>query len=248
MTESQIPFFYTPSPNFNDRAGGAWPSLVVLHYTGTFTGDEAAAYYLNQSKDEKAGPISPHYMIDRDGSITQFVDEDKRAWHAGKSWWAGVEDINSHSIGIELVNPGHDNGYIPFAEAQMQSLLELLRGVVSRHGIQPGGILGHSDVSPAIARNKSDPGELFDWAWLNRHGIGLWPRTRAADYAGGQAFLEDEQTLRDALTAFGYDPRVPLYEVVLAFQRHYQPDAVAEGRGGQADDEMAARLYSLLHR
>ncbi|MEC7575687.1 MAG: N-acetylmuramoyl-L-alanine amidase [Pseudomonadota bacterium] len=150
----------TPSPNFNDRKGCSQPSLIIVHYTGTKTADEAAAYYLNTTTDPNAGPISPHYMIDADGTLFQFVDEDKRAWHAGVSTWKGETDINSLSIGIELVNEGEYADYPPFADAQIDMLVTLCRAIQARYDIPAADVIGHDDIAPD---RKKDPGPSFPW-------------------------------------------------------------------------------------
>ncbi len=149
-----------PSPNFGERRNGAKPSLIILHYTGMKTAGEA----LERMCDPKS-EVSAHYCIEEDGTIWQLVDEDRRAWHAGASSWQGETDINSHSIGIELVNPGHEFGYRPFTEAQYQSLIPLCKAIMQRYDIKTENILGHSDVAP---ERKQDPGELFDWERLMR--------------------------------------------------------------------------------
>lgn len=149
-----------PSPNFNNRALPV--DMIVIHYTGMQTG--AAA--LERMRDP-AAKVSAHYMIEEDGRVFRLVTEDKRAWHAGVSHWQGVDDINSCSIGIELVNPGHEWGYRPFPEAQMQALVDLIADIRGRHAIPNNRIVGHSDVAPG---RKQDPGELFDWARVRALG------------------------------------------------------------------------------
>lgn len=231
------------SPNFNDRKDGAQPRYLILHYTGTLDGREAEDHYMNADPDHHGGPVSPHYMVDIDGTITRFVPEDKRAWHAGRSFWGGITDMNSHSIGIEIVNPGHERGYRPFTEPQMQALIGLCKDIVTRNAIPPQNVLGHSDIAPD---RKDDPGELFDWARLADEGIGLWPRPGLADYQAGQGWLDDRAALIDAFTRAGYDPGQTFDVLVTAFQRHYQPDVFATGRAGTPDRETVARLHWLL--
>lgn len=236
------------SPNFNDRAGGVSPGIIILHYTGTATGQEAEDVYLdpNPPPEKSKGPVSPHYMIDLDGAVTQFVDEEKRAWHAGYSWWDGKTDINSHSIGIEVVNPGHKYGYLDFTHAQMDALAALIRDILTRNNIPPYCILGHSDIAPGTDREKPDPGEKMDWAWLAAQGIGVWPLPQQIDYDHADILYTDDAGLRQALTKYGYDPRVTLKEAVTAFQRHFQPDVFKTGTAGTPDRETAARLHWLL--
>lgn len=236
------------SPNCEERHGGAQPTILIIHYTGTSTGREAEDYYMNVKTDPNAGPISPHYMIERDGSVTQFVEEDKRAYHAGKSWWDGETDINSHSIGIELVNPGHENGYIDFTPEQIESLAELVQDILTRNDIPPHRILGHSDVFPHVTekRIKPDPGEKLNWAWLAAQGVGLWPEPEQDDYDLAAMVYGDEASLRQAFTEYGYDPSGSMEDIVAAFQRHFQPEAHIEKRAGVPDKDTAAKLHWLL--
>lgn len=149
------------SPNFNERIGYAAPNMIVLHYTGMKTAKDAL-----ERLCDPAAEVSAHYVIDEDGTLYQLVDEEKRAWHAGVSKWDGETDINSASIGIELVNPGHEFGYRAFPAAQMEALAKLCKDIMTRHDIQT--VLGHSDIAP---ERKQDPGELFDWQWLADAGV-----------------------------------------------------------------------------
>ena len=167
-----------PSPNFNDRKHPI--DMLVFHYTGMETGQEA----LDRMCDA-AAEVSAHYMIWEDGRVVQLVGEDKRAWHAGVSSWQGDTDLNSRSIGIEIVNGGHDwplpgNVLPPFPQAQIEALIELSRGILDRWDIPGSRIVGHSDIAPA---RKADPGEHFPWDQLARAGIGLWPLTNSENPA-----------------------------------------------------------------
>lgn len=215
-----------PSPNWNERQLPV--SMVVLHYTG-MTSAEAA---LERMCDPKA-EVSAHYMIDEDGTVISLVPEDRRAWHAGKSYWRGITDVNSASIGIELVNPGHEFGYRPFTDAQMEALLPLLARMVKDHDIPRANVVGHSDIAPA---RKCDPGELFDWELLAYHGLALpvpKPRIRLLHDNPGAFYL--------ALERFGYDiadPRAAL----IAFQRRWRPRII----DGELDGEVGALLFELL--
>jgi N-acetylmuramoyl-L-alanine amidase len=221
-----------PSPNHDRRADGAAIDILVLHYTGMKTAAEA----LTRLCDPEA-KVSAHYTIDRDGCIYRHVDEERRARHAGVSYWAGVRDVNSHSIGIELVNPGHEFGYIPFAEAQIASLIDLSRDIVARHPIPPARIVGHSDVAP---NRKKDPGELFPWKELAEYGLGVWPAI--APLAGEAAVAR----VSGMLARFGYgvppDVDWPLETVIAAFQRRFRPAKI----DGIADAETIARLAALV--
>lgn len=153
-----------PSPNFDARKTP--PDMVVLHYTGMASGEAA----LERLRDP-AAKVSSHYLIEQDGRVFRLVPEERRAWHAGVSFWRGERDVNGRSIGVELVNPGHELGYVPFPEAQIQTLLGLLDAIRERWTVEDGNIVAHSDVAP---ERKIDPGELFPWRRLADAGHGLW--------------------------------------------------------------------------
>jgi N-acetylmuramoyl-L-alanine amidase len=185
-----------PSPNHNERQRPI--SMLVLHYTGM----ETASAALDRLCD-KAAEVSSHYLVEEDGAIWSLVPEERRAWHAGAAFWRGETDVNSASIGIEIVNPGHEFGYRDFPEAQMRAVEELAGEILKRHAIAPWNVVGHSDVAP---RRKQDPGELFDWPRLARAGIGLFPEGAAApsrDPAGDLARIGYEtEDLAATVTAF----------------------------------------------
>jgi len=215
-----------PSPNFDARDQAV--SMVVLHYTGMQDGESAIAWLRNP-----ASRVSCHYLIAEDGQILRLVDEAQRAWHAGQSYWRGVSAVNGCSVGIEIVNPGHEWGYRPFTDEQMESLLPLLAGIVRRHNVPPANVVGHSDVAP---RRKQDPGELFDWALLARHRLAIARPTRdLADphWTDGGFLL--------ALERWGYDVRDGLAATV-AFQRRFRPELL----DGTIDGECRAILLALL--
>lgn len=215
-----------PSPNFNERALPV--SMVVLHYTGMRDAQEA----LERLVDPTA-QVSAHYMIDEDGTVTRLVPEEKRAWHAGKSYWRGITDVNSASVGIELVNPGHEFGYRPFPEAQMEALVPLLADIVDRHGIAAANVVGHSDIAPA---RKEDPGELFDWEMLAYYGLALpTPRPRMS------LVYDEPGAFYLALERFGYDI-ADGRAAIRAFQRRWRPRIV----DGELDGEIGALLFELL--
>ncbi len=161
-----------PSPNHDARPDGQAVDILLLHYTGMKSAEAALARLC-----DPAAKVSAHYVIDEDGTLTRLVDEARRAWHAGVSSWAGDSGVNARSIGIELVNPGHEFGYRPFPAPQMAALTALARDILARHAIPPQRVLGHSDVAPT---RKQDPGELFDWEALAAAGIGLWPPRASA--------------------------------------------------------------------
>ncbi|MBT4888262.1 MAG: N-acetylmuramoyl-L-alanine amidase [Rhodospirillales bacterium] len=163
-----------PSPNHNERPLETSVDMLVIHYTGMKNCEDALARLCDVEAQ-----VSAHYLIDEDGTLYQMVDENRRAWHAGVSYWRGITDVNAHSIGIELVNPGHEFGYRAFPEAQMLTLIDLCKDILSRHDISACNVVGHSDVAP---ERKQDPGELFDWQRLADAGIAQWPRPVPFEY------------------------------------------------------------------
>ncbi len=215
-----------PSPNWDERALPI--SMVVLHYTGMPTTNAAQARLI-----DPAAKVSAHYLIDEDGLVTQLVPEDKRAWHAGRSYWRGITDVNSASIGIELANPGHEWGYHPFPEAQMSSLLPLLADICWRYKIYPANVVGHSDVAPA---RKQDPGELFDWEMVADLGLAMeTPRPRI------RLLHENPSAFYLALERYGYDI-ADGHAAIRAFQRRFRPRII----DGEVDGEIGALLFELL--
>ena len=231
-----------PSPNHDSR-NGAPVDILVLHYTGMQTAEEALARLC-----DPAAKVSAHYTIDRDGTIYAHVSESARAWHAGVSYWAGERNVNARSIGIEIVNPGHEFGYRDFPDVQIEAVIKLCRDIIKRRHIARARVLGHSDVAPA---RKKDPGEKFPWAKLAAAGVGFWVepapitegRTLSANDRG--APVED---LQKQLIKFGYGLEVTrLYDdatrlVVTAFQRHFRPERV----DGLADPSTMETLRNLL--
>ncbi len=217
-----------PSPNFDDRPTTTSPAtpidMLVLHYTGMESAEAALARLC-----DPAVKVSAHYVIGEDGAVTALVAEDKRAWHAGESFWRGETDINGRSIGIELVNPGHEFGYRDFPGPQMAALEELASGILARQPIPARNVVGHSDVAPG---RKTDPGELFDWARLAAAGIGLWPF---------EADPVEAAEVPAMLSEYGYDVTDEA-AAMTAFQRHFRPEIV----DGSADPETLVRLKELL--
>ena len=216
----------TPSPNFDERTMPV--SILVLHYTGM---PDAAGAIARLT--DPAAKVSSHYIVAEDGQVLRLVAEDKRAWHAGKSHWRGLDNLNSASIGIEIINPGHEFGYRPFPEAQIDALIPLVSDIVKRHGITRGNVVGHSDIAPA---RKQDPGELFPWYRLAKLRLALpRPTKNLMDPHWSDAgFLL-------ALERFGYDITDPLAATV-AFQRRFRPELL----DGTIDGECRAILLALL--
>jgi N-acetylmuramoyl-L-alanine amidase len=229
-----------PSPNFGPRK--APPHMLVLHYTGMPSGEAALARLRDPAVE-----VSSHYMVEEDGRIFRLVPEERRAWHAGRSSWRGETDVNGASIGVEIVNPGHEFGYRPYPQAQIAAVTALVGDIRSRWTIEDVNIVGHSDVAPD---RKEDPGEMFPWKRLAEAGHGLWAEPAAAP---GAPLTEGEESaavfaLQAGFTRLGYDSApsgkfdVHTAAVVRAFQRHWRPERV----DGVAEGETRARLIGLL--
>lgn len=243
MIRSRLADEFVLAPNIEPRRDGRSVDMLLLHYTGM-----ASARIARDQLCNAPSGVSCHYLIDEDGTITQMVDEDMRAWHAGASSWHGETDTNSRSIGIEIHNPGHAIDYRDFPKRQMRAVVALCRDILSRHDIPPRHVLGHSDVAPG---RKIDPGEKFDWGQLHRAGIGHW--VEPAPFQDGAQLGPGEQgeavlRLQALLAEYGYgigltgDYDHATRTVVNAFQRHFRPARV----DGIADRSTLETLQSLI--
>jgi N-acetylmuramoyl-L-alanine amidase len=232
-----------PSPNHGERALGAPVDMVILHYTGMQSAEAA----LQRLCDPRA-EVSAHYVVYEDGNTLQCVPESRRAWHAGRSFWKGETDINSRSIGVEIVNPGHEFGYKPFPEPQIEAVTELVRDICRRHDIHPWMVLAHSDIAPD---RKDDPGELFPWQRLSEAGVGHFS---VPSPIGSGLFMQEGdngqpvEAVQSMLALYGYDIEITgefdqkTRLVVLAFQRHFRPEKV----DGVVDQSTIETLTELL--
>jgi N-acetylmuramoyl-L-alanine amidase len=239
--DSALAAGFVASPNFGERRGRL--NCLILHYTGMPTAQAA----LDRLTDP-ASEVSSHYFVWEDGRIDQLVAEEARAWHAGRACWKGESDLNSVSIGIEIVNPGHDGGLPPFPDRQMAAMAALGRDLVSRWKIPPERVLAHSDVAPG---RKRDPGELFPWRRLWEGGVGHWVDPVPVS---GQALFRHEEdgppvrALQAMLALYGYGIELTgIYDrrtrvVVEAFQRHFRP----ERADGEVDASTVATLKALI--
>jgi N-acetylmuramoyl-L-alanine amidase len=199
--------------------------ILLLHYTGMPSGPAA----IGRLRDP-AAKVSSHYVVEEDGTVFRLVPEGRRAWHAGVSHWRGRQGLNDRSIGIEIVNPGHEWGYRPFHALQMAAVCDLCLGILARHPVAPWDVVGHSDVAPD---RKQDPGELFDWEGLAANGVGLWPAAAPPAAAEAEAGA--------LLAAIGYRRDLPLPLLLTAFQRRWRPERV----DGMADAGCLARLAAV---
>ena len=241
--DSSIASDVIPSPNYGDRANGRLPDMILLHYTGMPDVEGAIAQLCTAGTD-----VSAHYIVLEDGRIVQCVPEDKRAWHAGAAAWAGETDINSCSIGVEIVNRGHDWGYPDFPLRQIAAVIALCRGIMLRRKVPSHRVLAHSDVAPS---RKQDPGEKFPWHSLANSGVGHWvqpaPIVRGETLKLGSV-SDGVLGLQQALAKYGYGIPVSgkydgaTVDVVTAFQRHFRPARV----DGVADHSTMTTLQSLL--
>ena len=241
--DSSIASDVIPSANFGERNKGRLPDMILLHYTGMPDAEGAITKLCTTGSE-----VSAHYIVLEDGRIVQCVPEAKRAWHAGISSWAGDEDINSCSIGIEIINRGHDGGYPEFPSRQIAAVIALCRGIILRRNIPSHRVLGHSDVAPA---RKKDPGEKFPWHSLANSGVGHWvqpvPITRGETLKLG-SIGDGVRDMQKALSKYGYGVPVTgrfdgiTMEVVTAFQRHFRPERI----DGIADHSTLLTLHALL--
>lgn len=233
------------SPNFGQRRGVAVPDMIILHYTGMATG--AAA---EERLCDPASEVSSHYLVHEDGAVVQMVAESQRAWHAGMSSWHGQTDINSHSIGVEIVNPGHEFGYCDFPAPQIDTVIGLCRDICARHDVLPQRVLAHSDVAPG---RKVDPGERFPWRLLAEAGVGhfVLPAPLAANGTGGVTPAGEIIELQQMLALYGYacpasgtaDSATAI--VIAAFQRHFRPERV-DGIADRSTIDTLRRLLETL--
>ena len=245
MSKAIENIIWRPSPNFDAREKATPIDMLVMHYTGMPTAEGA----LERLTDESA-KVSAHYFVNEDGRVFSLVKEEMRAWHAGVSYWRGHRNINARSIGIEIVNPGHEFGYRAFPDAQMKAVMALSADILARHTIPARNVVGHSDVAPV---RKEDPGELFDWKGLAENGIGLWYREEDLKYRS-LSFLKpgasgpDVSRLQKALGNLGYELTPDgsysseLVSVICAVQRHWRPSQV----DGIADEQTQSVIYALL--
>lgn len=211
------------SPNFNNRPDGKKGQIqhLILHYTDTKHCKEALEIMCDPKKE-----VSAHYCADVDGTIYQLVNEENRAWHAGLSHWDGIDGLNDSSIGIEIQNPGHSHGYVPFPKTQIEAVMKLCQGIIARHNIPAHYVLAHSDIAP---QRKQDPGHLFPWQQLAEAGIGHFPATSTAPPASAQQLI-----------TYGYQTADK--DSITAFQRRFLPERLGQEWSAKEGHMLAALL------
>lgn len=251
VPDSAVVAAVSPSPNHGERRGCASPDMLILHYTGMASSEEALRKLCDGSMDPHK--VSAHYFIWEDGGVVQCVPEIRRAWHAGVSSWEGADDINSRSIGVEIANAGHDFGCPEFPGPQIGAVIALCRDILERHRIRADRILAHSDVAPG---RKRDPGERFPWPLLFEEGIGLWvepvPVTAGTALGPGDRGANVAE-LQQMLARYGYGVAAngqydaATTDVVAAFQRHFRP-ALVDGRADRSTFDTLQRLTALRDR
>jgi N-acetylmuramoyl-L-alanine amidase len=234
-----------PSPSFDARTEDEPVDILLLHYTGMVSADEAVARLC-----DPASKVSCHYLVHEDGRIVQMVPEEHRAWHAGLAVWEGEPDINARSIGIEIANPGHEHGYRDFPESQIAAVIRLGLDICERHAIPRQRVLAHSDVAP---RRKEDPGEKFPWDRLGAEKLGHWQKPAPLTTTGEDSFFEGDsgepvEEIQSLFSIYGYGIEITgtfdaqTKAVVTAFQRHFRPEKV----DGVVDPSTVATLRRLL--
>ena len=230
------------SPNFNDRIGYDAPSMLILHYTGMQSA-KGALEHLCKSESQ----VSAHYLIEEKGKTHNLVPEEKRAWHAGVSYWKGETDINSAAIGIEITNPGHEFGYVEFSDKQMMAVQNLCEKLIKMYKIPLSRVLGHSDVAPG---RKIDPGHLFPWERLAESGIGLWPKPQEMDYQAAEDLILNKDAFHELLCAYGYSSEAEFSDIVVEYHRHFYPEKfkTCDDRPDEPDILSGAKLLALIRQ
>lgn len=229
--------------HYDRRADDVDPSMIILHYTQTKDFQALDDIFMGRNVVPEVGRVSAHYVVDVNGHVVQYVEEKHRAWHAGRSYWGGMRDINSHSFGVEIVHPGHDHIEEGYPFEQIEGVIEVCRHLVYEYSIKPWNILAHSDVAPD---RKIDPGEFFPWQRVADYGVGIWPDEDNADAGTAEFLLGNPDGLKSHFASYGYDPDLPLDVIVMAFQRHFEPTVFyGDGSPGQPTVRTVKRLLAL---
>ena len=218
-----------PSPNFGQRRLGQDPDMILLHHTAMRSWQDALARLCDPKHE-----VSAHYLITASGIVYQMVDEKDRAWHAGQGSWGALQDINSHSIGIEIDNAGPTAGNPPFTAPQMTSLVRLLETIRRRWNIPPERVIGHSDTAP---ERKTDPGPKFDWTQLARLG-------HAVDAGSTSAMQVNVEKFRALCTTIGYADDLDDQTRLSALRLRFRPGVTGplDGRDMAIAADIAARF------
>ena len=202
--------------------------IIVIHYTGMQSEVDA----LNRLTDFKS-KVSCHYLINEKGKIISIVPDNYTAWHAGKSRWGKLSSLNKSSIGIELVNPGHNFGYKKFGKKQISALIQHIKKLIKKYNINKKNIVGHSDIAPL---RKKDPGEKFPWKILAKSNIGIWHNLKQKKLMKNRKkkILKKEKLIFfKFLNKIGFQTRFNIKKsryqkkLIEAFQRRFRPELIS---------------------
>ena len=228
----KISNFYSPNFSGEKRLNNSI-KMIIIHYTGMQSERES----LDRLTDPKS-KVSSHYAINQKGKIFRLVNDNQIAWHAGKSCWAQYKNLNKNSIGIELVNKGHQFGYTNFKKRQLSSLIKICKSLIKKYKIKKRNIVGHSDIAPL---RKIDPGEKFPWKQLANNKIGIWHNCKSSllrQYRNIKILEKKDKikfikNLNNIGYCFSTKKKSFLVKIMKAFQRHYRPELI----NGRADKE-----------
>jgi len=220
----QINNLYSPNFDENKRAANTI-KIIVMHYTGMQSERESITRLCDPESK-----VSSHFVINKNGKVYRLVDDNLIAWHAGKSCWGKYKNINKNSIGIELVNKGHQFGYSSFNEKQLLSLIKVCKNIIKKYKIKNKNIIGHSDIAPT---RKIDPGEKFPWSQLAKNKIGIWHKYKPVflkKYRKIKISKKEKINFLKNIKKIGYcvslKNRFFLIELVKAFQMHFRKELI----------------------
>ena len=228
----KISNFYSPNFNRRKRPNNSI-KIIIIHYTGMQSERESMVKLRNPKSK-----VSSHFVINQNGKIYRLVQDNQIAWHAGKSCWRKYKNLNKNSIGIELVNKGHQFGYTDFKKKQLSSLIKLCKLLIKKYKIKKKYITGHSDIAPL---RKIDPGEKFPWKQMAKNKIGVW-HNHNSDFLYKSRNIKvlkkkEKMGFFENLKKIGYyfskNQKKSLFKILTAFQRHFRQELV----NGKLDKE-----------
>ena len=221
----KIVSFYSPNFNRKKRSKNVI-KIIVIHYTGMQSERESIIRLCNPKSK-----VSSHFLINQNGKVFRLVQDNRIAWHAGKSCWERYKNLNKNSIGIELVNKGHRFGYINYKKKQISSLIKICKSLIKKYKIKKKNVVGHSDIAPL---RKIDPGEKFPWENFARKKIGIWysckpnllKKLRKINIVKKKDKIEFIKNLKKIGYCFSNNKNFFFSKVVKAFQRHYRKEII----------------------